>query len=445
MKLNEAVKRMHDAYFPAPPEPVRLKRVAKKIRDTWPELQDLPTDDRDRRQILEDFLTRIKRWEWQDATFAELNRAARLAFDREFLQEERYEIVRDFILRELTLSHNCSFIATAFRIYWEGWSANSPHAEELGHLLQDIAETPGRRACLDQWQPLLERAPSLFSPLAAPGQVAVLLLETEDVMQMRRQMRLNLLPLHGLQEKALSMWLKELAKDANSPKIAYCILEWLEKDRKTAKMPRLAKHAIRALVSPWLDRECPQKLKQDILDRILDLYGDPRISRADPWPRVPDLIKERLRHWLVGADMRLFLDIIRESEESHMWSDREKFWSRLYKEGRIKEAWVAFSDEASHVVRSKYSDRNLSFGRQVVGGSRKGTSLLIMRIEKAIVVEGSHNYKVHVFCEWDPEKPTLYKDEYDCEDIRLRAKSFQQIRHLGMWQYKVMQLIRECG
>jgi len=67
MKLNEAVKRMHDTYFPAPPEPVHLKRAAKKIRDAWPELQDLPPDDRNRRQILEDFLTRIEHWEWQDA------------------------------------------------------------------------------------------------------------------------------------------------------------------------------------------------------------------------------------------------------------------------------------------------------------------------------------------------------------------------------------------
>ena len=445
MKLDEAVKRMHTAYFPSPPEPVRLKRVAKKIQDTWPELQDFPPDNRDRRQILEDFLTRINHWEWREATFAELNRAARLAFDQEFLQEERYEVVRRFILKELAISDNCSFITTAFRIYWESWSADSPYVEELGRLLQDIAETPERQSCLDQWQTLLEQAPDLFSPLAAPGQVAVLLLETEDVMHMRRQLRLNLLPLLGLQEKALSMWLKELAKDASSPKIAYRILEWLEKDKKTAKMPRLAKHAIHALVSPWLDKECPQNLKQDILDRVLDLYGDPRINRADPWPRVSDPVKERLRHWLVGADMRLFLDIIRESEESHMWMDREKFWSRLYKEGRIKEAWVAFSDEASHVVRSKYPDRNLSFGRQVVGGNRKGTSLLIMRIEGATVVEGSHNYKVHVFCDWDPNKPALYKDEYNCEHIRLRAKPFQQIIHLGNWQQKVMQLIRECG
>ena len=444
MKLGEAIKQLHDAHFPVPPEPVHLQRAARKILETWPELQNLLPDERDGRQILEDFLARIERWEWQGSTLMELNRAALLAFDDKFLDDSRYEPIRSFILKELGLNDNCSFIATAFRLYWMSWSTQFLHTQRLATLLDAIQQIPQRRQCLNRWGTLLDKLPDLFSPLAAPGQLAAVLLESQDVMQMRRQLGLVSLPLTGLQEEALFMWLRELGKEADTTPVAYQVMEWIETDKQAAQIPRLAAQAITTLVSPWIGKDCPNKIRQNILNCILNAYDDPRIKRSDPWPLVPEEIQQQLRHWLVGADMHLFLEIIRESEESHMWKEREEFWHGLYEEGRIKEAWVAFSDEAIRVVRRKYPGKSLSYGRQIVGGSRRGTSLLIMSIGNAIVVEGSHSYKVHVFCKEDPNKPKLYQSQYDCDLIRKR--SYQQVVHYpGSWQRKVLQLIRECG
>ncbi|WP_414813027.1 EH signature domain-containing protein [Pantoea ananatis] len=81
----------------------------------------------------------------------------------------------------------------------------------------------------------------------------------------------------------------------------------------------------------------------------------------------------------------------------------------------------------------------LKFGRQVAG-SRKNTSLLILKIGHCIVVEGSHNYKVHIFRSDNKKAPELFRLKYDCEHIRTLPNSFA-IPHLSGWQEKVREHI----
>ena len=134
--------------------------------------------------------------------------------------------------------------------------------------------------------------------------------------------------------------------------------------------------------------------------------------------------------------MRLFLDVISKVEDSHMWAPRRDFWLGLYEQGRISEAWVAFSDEGAREAQrlsSAEGNKVMEFGRQ---RQRQNTSLLLMRIGKAIVIEGSHNYRVHIFRSSDPQAPAFYRKSYDCEDIRRLPGSETQV-HLGNWQERV--------
>jgi hypothetical protein len=50
-----------------------------------------------------------------------------------------------------------------------------------------------------------------------------------------------------------------------------------------------------------------------------------------------------------------------------------------------------------------------------------------------IVVEESHNYRVHIFADTDPQAPKLYQLTYDCELIR-RSIGAESKPHLGNWQ-----------
>ena len=132
-----------------------------------------------------------------------------------------------------------------------------------------------------------------------------------------------------------------------------------------------------------------------------------------------------------------------------MWEPRREFWLRLYEQGRILAAWVAFSEEAENYARqslsSSGSDRALAFGSQVARGIRLNTSLLIMDLGSKIVVEGSHSYKVHIFKKGSDRTPSLYFGEYDCEHVRLipdQPQGFHQARsHVSGWEDWVLERI----
>ena len=128
-----------------------------------------------------------------------------------------------------------------------------------------------------------------------------------------------------------------------------------------------------------------------------------------------------------------------------MWAPRRVFWLDLYRDGHIQEAWVALSDEGRRIAdrraREARDNTLLCFGRQTVGGARANTSLLILRVNRRIVVEGSHNYKVHVFRPGEPGCPSLYLNAYDCESVRESQPGHEARSHIGDWQAWVRQRV----
>ena len=177
---------------------------------------------------------------------------------------------------------------------------------------------------------------------------------------------------------------------------------------------------------------------------LVSLYGDPRIKRGGAWHGVPDAAMAVIMRWLTGENIRLLFDVVSKTNPSHMWPERKRFYLDLHRQGRISAAWVAFDDSGASEARrqmAKAGERDrLAYGRQMAGGSRKGTSLLILQIGQRIVVEGSHNYKVHVFKPGDPNAPPLYLRSYDCERIRL-APGVAARMHNGDWQSWVLERI----
>jgi hypothetical protein len=175
------------------------------------------------------------------------------------------------------------------------------------------------------------------------------------------------------------------------------------------------------------------------------MYGDPRRSTGDPWFRVGAAERAVFLRWLTGENLRLLFDAITDTNDSHMWTARREFYLGLHQQKRIDAVWVAFAPsgarEARRILEATGHGKGLDFGRQVAGGSRANTSLLIAKIGRKIVVDGSHSYKVHVFDEDDPKAPKLYQPLYDCEQIRLRTPERQRKSHNGDWQHWVLMRI----
>jgi hypothetical protein len=196
----------------------------------------------------------------------------------------------------------------------------------------------------------------------------------------------------------------------------------------------------------------PQALADLITGRLTELYGDPRRFMGAPWGGMDRALLDAYRSWLTGANLRLFLDVITLAEERftraderHMWEPRRKFWIRLFEQGRIREAWPAFSEEASAIARDLLDRRHLRLdhGRQI--GRSNNTSILIMRVAGAraewIVVEGSHSYKVQIFDAKAAGVPKLYQPHYDCDIIRRQPKRAAIVHRPDTWQFKVMRML----
>ena len=56
---------------------------------------------------------------------------------------------------------------------------------------------------------------------------------------------------------------------------------------------------------------------------------------------------------------------------------------------------------------------------------------------RVVLVEGTFNFKVHIFETGSKHAPALYRPDYDVSNIR-RRRNATAIPHLGNWQAKVL-------
>ena len=230
------------------------------------------------------------------------------------------------------------------------------------------------------------------------------------------------------------------------------LLRWLRPKGKPGRVTGVS-DALEAILKPWLQNDPPPRLKEFLLERLVTSFGDPRM-RDETWFTVSEDCKSVLYRWLAGEDMRFFLDVVSAAEKSHMWEPRRRFWLGLYEEGIVEAAWAALSPQAERQAKwSRASQATVQrFARQT-GRPSSNTSLLILKIGRCIVVEGSHSYKVHVVSHDQEGAPRLFEDRYDCERIRLQLSGIgrarrrwngngvEAIAHYSGWENKVREAI----
>lgn len=413
-----------------------LRSAADRVHERWP--QAVKPDEKDPEGIAERIRRRIDKDDWRDATVAGVVRSARVVFDAPFRDRNRLRSVRDFYYAEVRVSSKSTFLDAMMSVYLSTYEPGEVHTKELARALAGARGGFGA-----EWTKLRNNLAEFLDPKSAHTGIAQRMRRMEDPWTELRETGIDDPHGPGLMYHAHLAYLGYIRDTLRTLNGIDRLANWLRPDGRPARADG-AVEAIEAFLSPWLDGDPPDELRDHLVEQLLLLYGDPRRDHGTVWATVGRRLHKTVLRWITGESIRFFLDVVSAVETSHMWEPRREFWLGLYEDGLIESAWVAFSPDGKRVAnqqrRRHPGEDGLAFGEQTAGGSRSNTSLLILRIGQCIVVEGSHNYKVHVFRSSNPRAPRMFQRRYDCERIRLTPGAKAQA-HVGYWQDRVREMI----
>lgn len=422
---------------PALADPNRLRASARRILERWPDVvAEPPENDRDR--LVEEMRRRLVEHDWDDLPTSFVTRAARALFDPVRRARTELAALRQFYLDELRVSTRRSFLGAMASVYIGSYEPGASHTRALSAALSEARARLGGR-----WTRLEQALPSWLDPEHGHEAVAGLMMGMDDPWNELKALGLSTPHAPGLMDHAHLAFVDDIRPGLRDRDELKRLLGWLRPEGQEARFSGAAE-AITAVLGHWLSTDPSADDQRYIIDALVGCYGDPRVSASGAWAGVSEQHRAVVLRWLTGENIRFFLDVVSAVEESHMWEPRREFWLSLHEEGRIDGAWVAFSAEAERYARRQAAARSgqtaLRYGLQTAGGSRLYTSLLILKIGNKIVVEGSHNYKVHIFRAAGKTSPELYQSRYDCERIRLTT-GVEARSHISGWENWVLERI----
>ncbi|UXN05422.1 EH signature domain-containing protein [Bartonella sp. HY761] len=410
--------------------PASIKAV-KRVFDQWPNM-DLKPMIRDPEALIAKMRGHVQNNYWQGVKTSFVTSTAWALFDKERIDRPDLQSLREFYYREVEATRSPSFLSTLFKIYLDSFNSAANHTMRLAAALAKAKPYLKGYA-----QGIVSHLSNVLNPMQIVEDLANLMVASDNPWQELRNLGFASPHAPGLLNAAHLLFIRKIAPNLSQKPQMEKLVKWLRPDGAQAKNNGAAE-AIEALLTPWLDKSPSDEIKDYLTQSLTGIYGDPRIHTGNNWKLVSENHKKLLLRWLTGANIRLFLDVVTKVEASHMWEPRRKFWLGLDQKQRIDEAWVAFSDDAAKYARrlAQLGQKGLQFGHQTAGSHRRDTSLLIMRIGKKIIIEGSHSYKIYIFDESEQRAPKLYQSRYDCEEIRLIDPD-RGIMHNGNWQNKV--------
>jgi hypothetical protein len=380
---------------------------------------------------------KLQKGNWRGTSVAKVVRAARVLFSPKFRAREDFSDLRRFYLEEIRANPSRGFISSMFSVYITSYEPGGIHTLAMAEAFSNAHDRLGAR-----WQQLVKCAREILDPKTGHQKLGTRIEAMGSIWEELRQMGFSAPHAPGIIDHAHLHYLKLVGSRFSEWAQVEKLLLWLKPGHGN---PRLsgACQSIEAMLDPWLRRDCPDDFRDRLLERLVSLYGDPRVSQAAHWIEIRREYLDLLHRWLTKADMGFFIEVVNRTQPSHMWPPRRDFWLQLYRQGQIDAAWVAFCPDAAayakqHLISNSELDVSKRFGRQVTKGSYGNTSLLIMKVGRKIIVDGCHSYKTHIFEMSDPAAPSLFSHSYDCDSIRVSSTRSRSHLSIETWKSWVM-------
>jgi hypothetical protein len=432
MTLDDVLSVRRPIARPSLPDLAPLATARKRVMDRWPDVIAKPPE-RDHERLLAQFKSILETNQWDAVKLTTVLRVAHIAFDANHRDRADLQAVLQFFFDELAATRHTTFINGMMSVYVSSFEPGGRHSAILAESLFGKREELNAR-----WNRALHALPFILDARKAHHALADRLLAEEAPYDYLTELGFPNPLSGGLIHHAHLRYVESLKPQLHSHSVIDRLFRWVMPKPGAVRTSGSAV-VIDAVLSPWKVSQPSDEIRQCILDALLAAYNDPRTNRGH-WAGVSDEIMNIIFRWLTREDMRFFTGVVDATQNNHMWPPRRDFWLQLYDEKLIEQAWVAFCSSAEryarlHLMKSEGGSQR-RFGRQVAGGTRSDTSLLIMKIGNKIVVDGCHNYKTHIFDEKDLAAPRLFEWDYDCGQIMRRSltsKAHNSIPHWKEW------------
>lgn len=424
---------------------VHVSRAEEKIRQHWPDVDVFDTAKCDAEQLALKMDHRREKNDWREFYWADAAYTASAFIDSGLWGNKRFERLFDFLIEQVGSGGNRMYMRSLFHKYLETFSPDQSLTKRLAlHF-----STGGTWKEIDLPVELVNTY-QVFDVDAAPERIAEDMLRNPSPYYTLLQNGIRAPHSSGLMERAHKEFLARLTPQIElQDSIAIeTMLEWLNPQMCDSVLRgKGAAGAVDTILLACHRQEPNISIKEKIKSRLVAAYGDPRLERTGTWARCDEKAKEVIIKWLTGETIETFFEIVSQCERSHMWTDRRDLWIDLYKNNRITKAWFALSRRGVQIARDlaeRTEDPSLETRLQEFAENRSFSSqdrekcLLIMQISGRWVVEGSHNFKTHIFQPGDTASVIPYEKTYTCEQFR-RATRAEKIRHHTNWRNKVME------
>lgn len=426
MSLLEKIRTRPRLQFGKKPNLDGLRSSVRAVEEAFPGLSKTPAISV--QQAIARVSAALADWQWDSVTTGMVSIVCR-AFLRGEVHDRR---VQEFLMREMEATTSQSVLDAACEAYFDGWERGNARTRWLARLIQDKSTSLPAR-----WNRMFLALPDLLDVDQGTTRIAEKMLPQPDAFQWLRAC--GIASPHGgpLMRQIHFDWLTAMAPVRIRDNCDR-VFAWIRPEGYPPIADDLAAVAIDKLLEPWHYSMPEAPYRQDLLDRLLNSYGDPRNARREFWPLTSDASRQVLKRWLAGKSMDALLRVITQATDTSMWPPRHHFWKGLHERGVVTEAWVVLSPNAAKIadyLHAQTGEETYKMAGRQTAKSRKDTCLLIMRVGRYVVVEGSHDYRVHLFDANDPGAPKLYKDYYDAEDITFPGDDPMARRHdpTGNW------------
>ncbi|MCK9792326.1 EH signature domain-containing protein [Isoptericola sp. 4D.3] len=169
-----------------------------------------------------------------------------------------------------------------------------------------------------------------------------------------------------------------------------------------------------AVLTALLDKPDDRMPSASWVEAVVEVGGDPRHEQNPAWREwwtyIPDDLRARAVRWMSGADLRAFLGAVRLYAEQNgkrdmqrMFQRRERFLVGLYESGLVRDTRLILGADVRRTVR-----RMTTLGRidaPLFKDQASDTAIVFVDCGDFHLVEGSHNFKLHVYM--GPPSPDL--------------------------------------